>query len=612
MLAGAVGAAIGAAWLLWSKLTHVAPASGWIAVAVSAPLLGAAIGALRRLPLLWTAQLIDRTHNLADRFASALSFAEHPEASISPFESACIRDALRHVNQVEPKRAAPFRPPRHLLTWLVALSTLVGATLVQVPTRAATTKPPTLRPALLNPDDLNAFRQEAADLRERALSPELATSVDELNRLLEQLANREINREQALRNLRALEDALQRASQAHPQALKDALGALGKSLERAAVTKTLAKALSANDPAAAAQEAQRMAKQVREGGISKRELDAMRAALQKAAKARRGQSAEQLAARREELQRLLHREREKRSQSESERRLLKRRERELERLRREEETASEQERQLERLQREMDDAAESLNNDDSQQASESLDRGAEELNRMAREQMTEQQRQQMRQQLEQLREMLRRQREQGGQGQQGQGQGQQRGGQRLRLDQFTKLAQGQGQQGQGQQGQGQQGQQQGQQGQDGQGNQGQGREPGDGAKVLTLGQNGSGTPVTLEIPGMGRTKTVGREPGNGREAGSNGPPPNTEGTATSLDSDHVNTRVEGEQQAGPSRSQVIESASSDGFAARGYEKVFTEYERHAESVIERDEIPGGYRFYVRRYFQLIRPRDQSP
>jgi hypothetical protein len=26
-------------------------------------------------------------------------------------------------------------------------------------------------------------------------------------------------------------------------------------------------------------------------------------------------------------------------------------------------------------------------------------------------------------------------------------------------------------------------------------------------------------------------------------------------------------------------------------------------------VLERDRVPPGYRFYVRRYFQLIRPRD---
>lgn len=595
VLCGVVGGALGAALFLWTKLTHVNDVRWVIAFATLTPVAGALFGSLRPLPQLWAAQLIDRTHDFRDRFASALSFAQQ-RASTTPFEAACIRDALQYTARVEPKRAAPFHRPPWLLAWLMSLSAIAAVSLVEAPTHAATITPATLRPALLDTDDIDAFRQATQDLREGGLSPELERSVDELNHLLEQLAGREIDREQALRALRKMEDSLARESQAHPTALKDALGTLGRSLERANVTKTLAKALNQTDPAAAAAEAQRVAKQLRDAVVSPRDLEAMRAALARAAKAREGQSREQLAQRRQELERLLQREREQRDkqpESESDRRLLNRRQRELERLEREEQAASEQERQLERLQREMHDAAERLSQDDNESAADALDRGAEELNRMARDEMTEQQRQQMQQQIQQLREMLRRQQQQqqqsGNQGKQGK-QGQRGGGQRLRLDQFTKLAQGRTEQQQGQ---------------------GEGQAPGDGTKVLTLGQNGEGEQVTLELPGMRRT-TVSKQSGSGgREAGDR-PGDRTPGDATSLDADHVNTRVEGEQQAGPSRSQIIEGASSDGFAARGYQKVFTDYERHAESVIERDEIPGGYRFYVRRYFQLIRPREPNP
>ena len=38
--------------------------------------------------------------------------------------------------------------------------------------------------------------------------------------------------------------------------------------------------------------------------------------------------------------------------------------------------------------------------------------------------------------------------------------------------------------------------------------------------------------------------------------------------------------------------------------------MYTDYRAHAEDVLERDQVPPGYRFYVRRYFQLIRPRDR--
>ena len=52
-------------------------------------------------------------------------------------------------------------------------------------------------------------------------------------------------------------------------------------------------------------------------------------------------------------------------------------------------------------------------------------------------------------------------------------------------------------------------------------------------------------------------------------------------------------------------------AAERGFASKGYNKVYREYHTVAEEALEKDEIPGGYRFYVRRYFQLIRPRDDG-
>jgi hypothetical protein len=50
-------------------------------------------------------------------------------------------------------------------------------------------------------------------------------------------------------------------------------------------------------------------------------------------------------------------------------------------------------------------------------------------------------------------------------------------------------------------------------------------------------------------------------------------------------------------------------AAERGFASRGYTKVYREYHNVAEESLNHDDIPGGYRFYVRRYFLLIRPRE---
>ncbi len=84
-----------------------------------------------------------------------------------------------------------------------------------------------------------------------------------------------------------------------------------------------------------------------------------------------------------------------------------------------------------------------------------------------------------------------------------------------------------------------------------------------------------------------------------------------QGEATDLGTRSRNTRVEGQQSDGPVTSEVIQTSANRGFATRSYREVFTNYEDHAEEVLERDEVPPGYRFYVRRYFQLIRPRDGS-
>jgi hypothetical protein len=60
---------------------------------------------------------------------------------------------------------------------------------------------------------------------------------------------------------------------------------------------------------------------------------------------------------------------------------------------------------------------------------------------------------------------------------------------------------------------------------------------------------------------------------------------------------------------GPSNSEVILTAAERGFKGSGYKKVFTEYHTQAEKEINKDQVPDGYRFYVHRYFQLIRPRE---
>lgn len=197
--------------------------------------------------------------------------------------------------------------------------------------------------------------------------------------------------------------------------------------------------------------------------------------------------------------------------------------------------------------------------------------------------------------------------------------GQGSGGQRVRI-----VMPGQGQPGQGGgqgQGQGSEGDSPGQEGQPGQG-QGQGQGAGgqgDGQGqsdelVLEMRPGGQGADAILEMPGMGGGQQRpgqggGNEPGSSQYGTDHHP--DSMASATELDSSGEMSRVDGAESDGATRSQVIRGASASGFAGRGYRNVHADYADHAEEILQREDVPAGYRYYVRRYFQLIRPREET-
>jgi hypothetical protein len=60
---------------------------------------------------------------------------------------------------------------------------------------------------------------------------------------------------------------------------------------------------------------------------------------------------------------------------------------------------------------------------------------------------------------------------------------------------------------------------------------------------------------------------------------------------------------------GEASTEVVFQAAERGFADRSYRSIYVDYQTVAEEALSHDEVPPGYKFYVRRYFQLIRPRD---
>jgi hypothetical protein len=154
--------------------------------------------------------------------------------------------------------------------------------------------------------------------------------------------------------------------------------------------------------------------------------------------------------------------------------------------------------------------------------------------------------------------------------------------------------------------------------------QGAGEEPGtkSGGKrqdgPLRFGNGSSGPSVDIPMPQTvrGESQTSGgdkpgsgTEPGSGQRAGT-GHDPNLTGASTDLKGKTVDVTAAGADTGqGTASSQVIYGAAERGFVGRSYKRVFTDYQTVAEQALNQDQIPAGYRFYVRRYFQLIRPRD---
>lgn len=616
-----------------------------IAIGVGLPGILTAAAATRALPSLLSAEILDRTHALAGRFTTALELAQDP----SPLAQLAIEDALARAKDVSAARAFPIRAPSSTRALVLAVAALLVATTLHRPPPPEPLPPPPARLAalLVHPDDLALERDALERLEGRSdPTPELRSAIDDTNALLEALEDRSVDRTEALRRLGELAARLDRPRPTSLVAREEVLQAIGDRLGRGETTSDLAQALREHDADAAQRALEALADRVREGALSAEERRRLREALDEA---RADESETDLLHDELEQAEAALEEQQAQPSSEESERLLEQRREEVEQLRQQHEQRMEAERELERLERELGEAADEMSDDSEgdQDAAQSLDDAAEDLNRTARDQASEEQMQQLAQQLRQLREMIRRQREQrGGSGEDGEGgdgsgQGSE-SGQGGRMDRYV-LRAGGGEDGTGggmrlgirsgggSSGEGETEGTQGEggeeddgtpggtsgsaQGEDGEGGDGQGDEGEDPQQMLILGDEGDGASAILELPGMGQSGTGdarGGGQGEGDERGGAG----TDHDPASLDDptdrsgDHRTVAVQGQDQGrGPSRSEVIRGGAAQGFASRDYERVYADYEAHAERAIEEDEIPPGYRFYVRRYFDLIRPRD---
>jgi hypothetical protein len=528
---------------------------------------------------------LDRHHASADRITNALSFSALAPAARSPFMDAAIADALLAVERPNAARAVPLRVPHG--TWVSALLalTVVGIGQLQPRPRVQPEPAPPLLPldaVALSPDDLALMRESAQELSQNPISSTQSQAVSGFNQLLEDIAERRLDRRELFRRLADIERSLSAGSEADA-ALENGLRELSEQLQKSPLSRPVAEALKEQRLADAEQALRKLAERLTgPEKVNAAELERLRKALEAASAQATGrvQRLEQTRSALEaERRRLLKKKGaedqatpEQSAQAENQRRRLERLDRELS-------DGKRAQQELSQLDRELAKAASELMKELGKGA-EHLKSGAQDINRMARQQMSQKEKQELKQKLEELRELLR----QGGPG---------REQQQRRLQQFAERARGQKGPSKGGQG--------GEQPQPGAG----------GEQRLTIGPGGRPIPMPGPggtDPGEERPGSSGAEPG-GRELGA-GSGPEIQGPATDLEgkTEDVSAAAVDTGQ-GAASSEVVFGAAQRGFTGSRYQKVYTQYRTVAEDVLEQEDIPAGYESYVRRYFQLIRPRE---
>lgn len=592
------------------------------------------------------AAALDLRNKTGGRLISAIEFARIPEKDRTDLMELAIEDACAFVAE-KPKsalrtaEAAPLFASLVIPPWLIAPLWLFsgGMLFVALWLFIPVVPPPEPPPPMvavtnaveMTEDDLDAFRDVAKELDARAKTPEMKVAVEKFNRLIEDLAEKRLDQVEALRQMQALENELLANAELDKTKLSEELGQTAKELEKSELAKDVAEALKKNDLQAAEKKMKELAEKVRKSPNKKQDkaaLEKLREAMKKASE-RRKELEKTLEERREELQEQLLKKKKQVEEAktpeekEEEEKLLKKKERELERLTREQERQAAVNRSLSKLDRELAQAAQDLlremglTQEDLEKAAQDLERAAEDLERMQQEGMTDEQKEELKKKLEELRELMKNQ-EKGGQGA------------KDRLKKFLKQSRGgkpgegedgpQGNQpGKGKKGKGQQGDGEGE-GEDGEGQGKGGKKPGgDGegegegeGQGIGLGK-GKGQGLEIPMPGQG-DGPGGDKPGEGGGKGGKewgkGAGGDVAGQETNPGFDTLDVEQQGlETNQGPTKSKTIQQAAERGFKGSDYEQVFKQYKTHAEDSIRKEQIPDGYRFYVQRYFQLIRPRD---
>lgn len=562
-----------------------------------------------------TARRIDAHFGLFDRLGNALEFARPgtKTGSEDPFSRAIVdaflADAARGVDRLEPAPVVPVRvPPLRRLDLLAAL--FLGSSFLVPQGTLCPDDPATMVTDGddVPPDELekNAnvdlapaepLIEDLRDLKDGGDAPAKAAAT--ILDVLDALEKGEIDRAEAFAMLEALdqdlleaEDAFEEGLEEDPWLLGEAMRDLAEQFEQHEITEEVAEALEKGDSEAAEEAlAEAMEKAERESGETQEALDAAMKDAEKSLGKNAGKNTDTASQLSEEERRLKRQQKRPNADPEEQERRLKRQQERVDQLRRQHEREKAAQRKLDQLRRNAQQSRQGQKgqqgqNQKNQQGKQGKQGGQKQFRKgmknASQKSSAARRMSGARDALEEAKTFVRR------SGQQGENEQRRRAQQK----QFSKRAKGKGK---------------------------QGKDGKDGKKgkstLLVEGKVGQGEPdmfMESDKPGDAMMQGQGNQPGDaslpgGEQAGDGHVDPF--GESSEMDARKKNVRVDADHGRGATRAEVISTASQDGFANESYKRVYKDYRAFAQSAMDSESMPAGKRRRVKRYFQMIQPRD---
>lgn len=441
---------------------------------------------------------------------------------------------------------------------------------------------------LLLPEDVQVLQEEAEQLRTRVQSEQGQEWAARYNELLAELSRGALQEKVAFERLAEWEAALQEAGQKN-RLWQEGWAERSRAWNNSSQLREAARALQKEQVEDAAAALQALAERLQSSStkLSEKELTELRESLQKSASARSSaesapspQEAEERAQLEEKRRRLLKKKEEAGNWSAEEQREWDQTERQLRRLNRKQQSETQGEvLPWTELDQKLAEAARTLQ-EERKKSGEFLQEAAQQMKQTAQRLLSEEEKQQLLERLLHLKEQLRQRREAGGEKQ-------------AARERFERRARGEREKS----------------GQEAP----SGKEPGEnqpgGAGELSLGAAREQQVRQRGPAGASQEREAEEGSSSGKQPGSQtGPTLAGEATQQREFAGQDVSAVAQDTGEGASATETLRAVAEAGFTRGSYEKLYQQYETVAEEVIRGEKVPAGYKFYVERYFQLIRPR----